>query len=81
MSKAKTAEDPGSNPGRGTYCRDGKSPTRKLPAVKYRGDSYRMTPDRIRDYEYNLRNAVQILSNDPRMTGQGSGPEGIRLEN
>ncbi len=29
-----------------------------------------MTPDRIHDYEYNLRNAVKRLNNDPRMRAQ-----------
>ena len=29
-----------------------------------------MTPDRIHDYEYNLRNAVKRLNNDPRIRAQ-----------
>jgi len=47
---------------------------RNYPALNVKSDTYRMTPDDIYDYAYNLRNAVEKLQGDTKVR-----PEDRRL--
>ncbi len=42
----------------------------RYPALNIHSDTYRMTPDQIHDYEYQLRNAIQRLDEDEAIRPQ-----------